>query len=206
MSEILPLTAVIGFGGSVPNGLIVHPDGDTVIYPLGSTVVLRSKKDAGNQQFLRGHSHEVRDAVSGLSINAIQPSPEAFPCLSSPGGMQVSCIALSRTGRYLASGQKTFMGFTADIIIWDLETRQIHRKLKLHKVMVQALDFSHDEAKLASLGGPDDSALVLWDVASGEAVCGSPAHNQFVDCVKFLNKDSTKMITAGQGQMSVVLS
>lgn len=59
MSEILPLTAVIGFGGNVPNGLIVHPDGDTVIYSLGSTVVLRSKKDAGNQQFLRGHSHEV---------------------------------------------------------------------------------------------------------------------------------------------------
>lgn len=91
------------------------------------------------------------------------------------------------------------MGFTADIIIWDLETKQIHKTLRLHKVMVQALDFSHDEVKLASLGGPDDGSLVLWDVASGEAVCGSPAHNQFVDCVKFLNNDSTRIITAGQG-------
>lgn len=113
--------------------------------------------------------------------------------------VQVSCIALSRSGRYLASGQKTFMGFTADIMIWDLETKQIHKKLKLHKVMVQALAFSHDELKLASLGGPDDGSLVLWDVLSGEAVCGSPANNKFVDCVKFLNKDSTRIITAGQG-------
>lgn len=91
------------------------------------------------------------------------------------------------------------MGFTADIMIWDLETKQIHKKLKLHKVMVQALAFSHDELKLASLGGPDDGSLVLWDVLSGEAVCGSPANNKFVDCVKFLNKDSTRIITAGQG-------
>lgn len=59
MSQALPLVSVIGFGGHVPNGLVVHPDGDTVIYPLGSIVVLRSKSDSGKQQFLRGHSHEV---------------------------------------------------------------------------------------------------------------------------------------------------
>ena len=91
------------------------------------------------------------------------------------------------------------MGFNADVIIWDLETKKIHKTLKLHKVMVQALDFSHDELKLASLGGPDDGSLVLWDVASGDAICGSPANNKFVDCVRFLNKDNSRMITAGQG-------
>lgn len=59
MSQALPLVSVIGFGGHVPNGLVVHPDADTVIYPLGSIVVLRSKSDSGKQQFLRGHTHEV---------------------------------------------------------------------------------------------------------------------------------------------------
>jgi hypothetical protein len=48
--------------------------------------------------------------------------------------LQVSCLALSKSGRYLASGQITYMGFTADIIIWDLETRQLMHRMALHKV------------------------------------------------------------------------
>jgi hypothetical protein len=49
---------------------------------------------------------------------------------------QVSTLALSKSGRYLASGQVTYMGFTADIIIWDLETRQLLHRLSLHKVLL----------------------------------------------------------------------
>lgn len=83
------------------------------------------------------------------------------------------------------------MGFTADVIIWDLETRQLLHRLSLHKVWalstsnpnflahrpvalkhtlctsqvrIQALDFSHDEQYLVSLGGPDDNALVSLDL------------------------------------------
>jgi cilia- and flagella-associated protein 52 len=62
MTEPLELASVIGFAGSVPNGLIGHPDGETVIYPLGSTIVLRSKNKSEKQEFLRGHSHEVRQS------------------------------------------------------------------------------------------------------------------------------------------------
>ena len=84
-------------------------------------------------------------------------SKELTPCLCV---LQVSCLALSKSGRYLASGQVTYMGFTADIIIWDLETRQLMHRMALHKVKIQALDFSCDERYLASLGGPDDNSLV----------------------------------------------
>lgn len=51
---------------------------------------------------------------------------------------QVSTLALSKSGRYLASGQVTYMGFTADVIIWDLETRQLMHRLALHKVRSMA--------------------------------------------------------------------
>ncbi len=97
--------------------------------------------------------------------------------------VQVSALALSKSGRYLASGQITYMGFTADVIIWDLETRQLMHRMALHKVMhvermralehftlpcsqvkIQALDFSHDERYLASLGGPDDNSLVRCSI------------------------------------------
>lgn len=47
---------------------------------------------------------------------------------------QISAIALSRSGRYLATGQVTYMGFTADIIIWDLHSRQLLHRMGLHKV------------------------------------------------------------------------
>jgi len=43
-------------------------------------------------------------------------------------------MALSKSGRYLATGQVTYMGFTADIIIWDLDTRQLVHRMGLHKV------------------------------------------------------------------------
>jgi len=39
----LPLQACLGFGGTVGNGLILHPDKKTLIYPLGTTIVLRDK-------------------------------------------------------------------------------------------------------------------------------------------------------------------
>jgi WD40 repeat protein len=91
------------------------------------------------------------------------------------------------------------MGFKADIIVWDLTTKQVHKKLALHKVMVRALDFSFNESKLASLGGPDDASLVLWDVATGEAMCGSPTSGKFLETVKFLNQKENHLATAGQG-------
>lgn len=173
MAEPLVLNSVIGFGGQVENSLLVHPDGQTIIYPLGSTIVLRNKADPRSQEFLQGHSDKV------------------------------SCLALSRSGRYLASGQVTYMGFTADIIIWDLETRQLMHRMALHKVKIQALDFSCDEQYLASLGGQDDNSLVLWDVATGTAICGSPTHTNFTTCLKFFNNSNDKLMTAGNYNLHV---
>ena len=77
-TEALNLLNVVGFAGGVPDGLIVH--GQTLIYPLGSTVVLRAKDETESQEFLQGHTG------------------------------QVSSLALSASGRYLASGQETYLG------------------------------------------------------------------------------------------------
>lgn len=71
----LQLDAVVGYEGSVPQGLIFHPDGRHLIYPLGSTVVIRDLASSHSQRFLHGHKDRI------------------------------SCVALSPSGRYLASGQ-----------------------------------------------------------------------------------------------------
>jgi hypothetical protein len=66
-------------------------------------------------------------------------------------------ITVSNTGKYIASGQKTHMGFQADIIIWDFDTMSMLHRFKLHKVLIQDLHFSQDEQFLTSLGGQDDN-------------------------------------------------
>ena len=56
------------------------------------------------------------------------------------------------------------MGFSADIIVWDMESRKAVHRMSLHKVKVQDLAFSPCGTYLASLGGQDDNSLVIWDV------------------------------------------
>ena len=156
----------------------MHPNKKQLFYPLGSTIVIREISSPNNQNFLQGHSDKV------------------------------TCLALSPSGRYLASGQVTHMGFQAsvmfwilvcaraqpfllhqaDVIVWDVESRQMLHRLRLHKVKVQALAFSCNELFLASLGGQvglfkslefhvnarstclfqDDNNLVIWDVETGK--------------------------------------
>ena len=47
---------------------------------------------------------------------------------------RVSALAMSKSGKYLASGQVSPMGFSAPIIVWDYAGRKILHKLILHKV------------------------------------------------------------------------
>ncbi|GBF88745.1 flagellar associated protein [Raphidocelis subcapitata] len=168
----LELISVVGLSAA-EDTLLLHPDGRTLIYPLGSTIVLRDKEDGKAQEFLQGHSDRV------------------------------SALALLRSGNLLASGQFTYLGFPADIIIWDLPSRSLLHRLQLQKVKIQALSFSPDEATLASLGGADDNSLVLWDVASGAPICGAPTNSDFVLRCSFLNHDSSRIVTAGNYNLRV---
>eukprot|EP00940_MAST-03C_sp_MAST-3C-sp2_P002750 g2750.t1 len=58
MSKSIELRAVIGFEGSIPNGLIYHPNGRFVLYPLGTTIVIKNLM-TGHLDFLRGHSNKI---------------------------------------------------------------------------------------------------------------------------------------------------
>jgi len=172
MENELELAAVIGFKGTVPQGLILHPDNEHLIFPLGCTVVVRNLIQK-TQSFLQGHDN------------------------------QVNCITVSPSGAYLASGQKTFMGFPADVIVWDFGQRcEIHR-LSLHKVAVTALSFSFDELFLATLGGQDDNSLVVWDMSNGAAICGTPAATDTAHCVEWFRGNNTMLVTGGNYHVRV---
>lgn len=160
----LELGAVIGFSGQVIQGLILHPDNEHLVYPLGSTIVIRHVVSR-TQSFLRGHDQKV------------------------------SCITLSKSGTYLASGQQTHMGFQAEIIIWNFANRTPHQRMKLHKVLIQSLSFSCDESYLASLGGQDDNLLIIWEVSTGRGFCSTSIGHDPGYEVKFYNNSNNKLIT-----------
>ena len=61
----LELQAVLGFSGKVSQGLHWHPHGSHIIYPLGSTVVIKSLTD-GSQSFLVGHS----DPITSIAVSS----------------------------------------------------------------------------------------------------------------------------------------
>ena len=145
----LNLMAIIGFSGKVPDGLILHPDNETLIFPIGSQIIVRNVLTR-QDSFLRGHDNDI------------------------------SIMALSKSGRYLASGQKTFSGFKADIIIWDLTTLSLIHRFSIHKVIIQSLDFSFNDKYLVSVGGRDDNNLIVWDVQTGKALSGATAGTAFV--------------------------
>ncbi|KAJ3271455.1 Cilia- and flagella-associated protein 52 [Terramyces sp. JEL0728] len=118
----------------------------------------------------------------------------------------VTCIAISKCGKYIASGQVTHMGFQADIILWDFEKRTLIKRLSLHKVKVQALAFSPSGKYLASLGGEDDNAIIIWDMEQYAAICGSPASTDSSGVtlsLAYLNKNDTQFVTGGVGTLRV---
>lgn len=171
----LELESTIGFAGNVPGGLLVHPDKNHLIYPLGNTIVIKNL-GTNCQEFLSGHTHNV------------------------------SCVAVSKIGCFVASGQSTHMGFKADVIVWDYKERSLYCRLVLHKVKVEALAFSPNEKYLATLGGQDDGSVVIWNLATKEAVCGAPAAVLSAGttyCVAFAHNDNNLFITGGNKTLRV---
>lgn len=169
----LELESVIGFGGGVPGALHIHPDGKHLIYPIGSCIVIRETGNPRADKFLLGHTDRV------------------------------SCVTVSKSGKYIASGQITHMGFQADICIFDYESLKLIHRMTLHKVKVQALCFSADELYLASLGGQDDNSLVVWDLGTGRPICGGPASSDLSMCISFYNNSSQQLVTGGQEVLRV---
>ena len=80
----------------------------------------------------------------------------------------VSAIAIGNSGHLLASGQRSPQ---ADIVVWNLETKEIVFRLRDHDVSVTALAFSPDDRILASAGDAQhDGFIIFWDMSTGKIV------------------------------------
>eukprot|EP00736_Rhodelphis_marinus_P003887 Rmarinus@m.29844 len=142
----------IGFSGRVSNGLHYHPNGKDYVSVAGGCLVVCDLEDCHEQTFLQGHDDYV------------------------------SCLALSKTGKYLASGQ---VGQHSDVIIWDFETRKLIHRLTEHDCKVQGVDFSDDERLIVTIGSEDDHRLFVWDMETGYIVANADVQAFPPTVVKF---------------------
>ncbi len=74
-------------------------------------------------------------------------------------------IAFSPDGNLLATGHRDGL-----VLLWDVENEQVGQTLKGHTDPIWSLDFSLDNAYLASAGTADGTAKV-WEVPSGGVDC-----------------------------------
>jgi cilia- and flagella-associated protein 52 len=95
---------------------------------------------------------------------------------------RVSCLALSASGSLLASGQT---GDDSNVYVWDFERKSVLYKIEDHDGVVQDLAFSHDERVLATLGGPEDKKLIMWDISTGNIIASSYKVPTGTLCVTF---------------------
>ncbi|CAF4761657.1 unnamed protein product, partial [Rotaria sp. Silwood1] len=116
----------------------------------------------------------------------------------------VSCLTISNNGKYIASGQVTFMGFKADIIVWDYTSREPYARLVLHKVKIEDLVFTCSDRFLISLGGQDDGAIIVWNIETKEPVCGSAAQHKSAGityCLAVSKEDEFQFYSGGNGTL-----
>ena len=106
---------------------------------MGSLVSLENLNESQDQRLLRGHD------------------------------MQVSALAVSPSGSWIASGQlgtKHFKGTAAPVFVWQTSSGRRLLVLRGLTVKVNILAFSTDEKFLCGCG--EDSLLYIWDVGTGE--------------------------------------
>ncbi|XP_037830552.1 cilia- and flagella-associated protein 52 isoform X2 [Kryptolebias marmoratus] len=118
----------------------------------------------------------------------------------------VSCISVSKSGSYVASGQVNFMGFKAAVIIWNYAERTIHAQLDLHKAKVEAVTFSPNDKYLVTLGGQDDGSIVVWNIETKQSICGSPVSARGAGhclTVQYANTNDSIFVSAGSGMVQV---
>lgn len=86
---------------------------------------------------------------------------------------QISALAISESGRLIASGQvgtKNHKGTAAPVFLWHTETGSRITVLRGLTEFVSMVAFSPDERFLCGSGG--DGLLYIWDVATGEVAYG----------------------------------
>ncbi|XP_054707301.1 cilia- and flagella-associated protein 52-like [Uloborus diversus] len=172
----LKLMSTIAFEGKLRNGLVFHKDKKHIAFAAGQTVMLKDIVNTNKEHQLCGHSNSV------------------------------SCISISKDGTLIASGQENFMGFQAEVIIWNVQEKKRHSSHSIHRVKVEAVGFTCDSKYVVSLGGQDCGSVVIYDVDNLVPLCGNtaaPLAGGYANILRCINTRNDVFITAGTNSLRV---
>ncbi|KAJ9180608.1 hypothetical protein P3X46_008827 [Hevea brasiliensis] len=168
-SSKLILEEIIGLTTKNANGLASNISTSSCAYVAGCVVVVYSV-DSGKQ--------------SHLMVSHRTPKP-------------LSCVAVSRDGRFIAAGES---GNQPAVLVWDCSTLAFVSELKDHLYGVECIAFSPDGEHLVSVGG----YIYLWNWRSGMLVTKIKASSSCsaVTSVSF-SADAKFVITAGKKHLKI---
>jgi len=84
------------------------------------------------------------------------------------------------------------------------EKKVLLHRLRQHKSSVRAVAINCTDELLATVGGRDDNALVIWDLNSGTAICGKPAHSgESALAMAWQHHNANRLITCGSRHVRV---
>jgi tetratricopeptide (TPR) repeat protein len=111
---------------------------------------------AGDAETARSCNLDLGDKY--LSFDASKP----FTVMDRSSGAGIpNCVALSRDGRFLLSGE------TGAMTLWELSTGKALKTIKAHKGEVEAVALGPDASRALSCG--EDKTIKNWDLAAGKA-------------------------------------
>jgi WD40 repeat protein len=141
-------------------GLAFAGTGDKVVVAVAG----RAQREIDGQVFpnSRRNTLHILDAAAGNSI-----------CSGNTVGFSLSPVAISRSGRFVATGGYDPETRDKDVIlVWSGCT--VEKIMAGHIGSVRSLDFLEREGKTVLLSSSDDGTLRLWDMSVAEAF-GAPA-------------------------------
>jgi len=178
--KVLDLQSIIGFEGRVRDGLVYHPDGEFILYPLGATIVVKNIR-TGAQEFLDGHTN----AVSCLALSHDGTKLASGQVADSGFAAEVIIWDLNIAFK---GDDKSIPGEVGRMA-------RIHT-LSLHMVSVVDVAFNCTDTHLATLGGDEDgNRFAIWDVAEGRALQQSITPGTKTLC--WYRSDPNRFIAAG---------
>lgn len=117
---------------------------------------------------------------------------------------RITCLAVSHDGSMIASAQRSNHGSKAVILVWDFESGEPIQQWEMHNESACALSFSKSDLYLASLGGPDDQQLVVWDLKRSIAMAAAPAARAadgIATAVEFSSTNDHYVFTGGDNTL-----
>lgn len=162
--------------------------------------ILNFYQEQGREELLKGDTNRAliylsraysqgddSDSLRLMLTQALSNLENREPITLKGHTEQVRTIAFSPDSAKIASGSTD-----TSIIIWDIEKRQIIKKLTDHQTSINSLDFSPDGKKIIS--GSNDQTIKIWDAVS----------YQLLDTIKFNNTVSTVAFSSDSRQFAVV--